>query len=274
MIASNSCVILIPLYKSVSSLSEGEKLSIRRTNTIFSAHDIIFIAPDSINVTEYEVEFSNDLNFFLIPDIHFDDINSYSKLLMSSFFYVYFKQYDWMLICQPDVYVFKNDLHQFTNQNEYFFIGAPVIDSQIKGWENQTWVGNGGFSLRRIKTCIDVTKRLEKIKKISSFLGVNNLMDKNILFLFFRVVIETFSRINYNSFVTKYLHEGPVNEDVFWCLWVPLIFKKNRPADIATATKFSFETNPESLFQRIGNLPMGCHAWEKYNPEFWRNYIK
>jgi hypothetical protein len=269
----NSCVILIPLYKSVSFLSEGEKLSIRRSIKIFSALDIIFIAPDSTNVTEYQVEFSNDLNFFLIPDVHLKDINSYSKLLMSSFFYAYFKKYDWMLICQPDVYVFKNDLHQFTNQNEYFFIGAPVIDSHIKGWENQTWVGNGGFSLRRIKTCIEVTKRLEKIKKISSFLGVYKLTGNNILFLFFRVVIGSFSRINFNSFVTKYLYDRPVNEDVFWCLWVPSIFKKIRPADIATATKFSFEKNAESLFQRFGNLPMGCHAWEKYEPKFWKNYI-
>jgi len=48
MIALNSCVILIPLYKSFSMLSEGEKLSIRRTITIFSGYDIIFIAPESI----------------------------------------------------------------------------------------------------------------------------------------------------------------------------------------------------------------------------------
>jgi hypothetical protein len=168
MIALNSCVILIPLYKSFSMLSEGEKLSIRRTITIFSGYDIIFIAPESINVIEYQLKFSSNLYFFLIPDYHFYDINSYSKLLMSSFFYAYFKQYDWMLICQPDVYVFKNDLHKFTNQTDYFFIGAPVFDSHTKGWEDQTWVGNGGFSLRRIKTCIEVTMRLEKIKKVSS----------------------------------------------------------------------------------------------------------
>ena len=269
----NNCVIIIPVYKPVSYLSEAEKLSIRRTITVFPDYDIILIGPESINKNEYYVEFSKKLNFKLFLNFHFDNINSYSRLLMSSYFYSFFKEYDWMLICQTDVYVFRNDLIQFINQNDYFFIGAPVIDSQLKSWKDQTWVGNGGFSLRRIIVCIGVTKRLENIKKISYFLGKSKVIGETLLASFFRVIIGKVANINFNKFVTRYLNEQAVNEDEFWCLWVPSIFKKIRPADIATASKFSFERNPERLFNSIEMLPMGCHAWEKYSPHFWLKYI-
>ena len=41
------------------------------------------------------------------------------------------------------------------------------------------------------------------------------------------------------------------------------------------AMKFSIELEPSYLFLlNNSQLPFGCHAWERYEPNFWRNHIQ
>jgi hypothetical protein len=41
------------------------------------------------------------------------------------------------------------------------------------------------------------------------------------------------------------------------------------------ALLFSFEVKPELMFELNNNhLPFGCHAWVKYNQEFWQPFIE
>ena len=88
-----------------------------------------------------------------------------------------------------------------------------------------------------------------------------------------RMILNKLFNLKFNKYLTRYLCGTPVNEDVFWSLWVPSFFSYLKPADINTATKFSFEASPELIYQNVNCLPMGCHAWEKYNPDFWKKYI-
>ena len=47
-----------------------------------------------------------------------------------------------------------------------------------------------------------------------------------------------------------------------------------RVPDPLEALQFSFEVMPEKmLIMNNGRLPMGVHAWNKYNPEFWKPYL-
>ena len=39
------------------------------------------------------------------------------------------------------------------------------------------------------------------------------------------------------------------------------------------AERFSFEEAPADLFKRTGKLPFGCHAYKKYDWNFWKDYI-
>ena len=82
-------------------------------------------------------------------------------------------------------------------------------------------------------------------------------------------------------------------EDVFWCKDAPeqiknftgrstiiklmgklLLRDSFKIAPVETSSKFSIETNP-SHFYTMNNevLPFGCHAWEKYDPQFWEPFI-
>ena len=41
------------------------------------------------------------------------------------------------------------------------------------------------------------------------------------------------------------------------------------------ALRFSFEVNPKSLYKMNNDkLPFGCHGWRKYDPDFWKQFIK
>lgn len=270
---SNS-VIVIPIHKNLVQLTNSERKSLTRTLEVFADKDVFLLISESIDRKEYNSVYSQHLKYIIISEAHFKDIDSYSKLLMSSFFYSLFKKYTWMLICQLDAFVFKNDLISFTVRNDFFYVGAPIIGANLKDWNNISWVGNGGLSLRRIDKCLKVTNKLEALKKLIWVLGKNLTKGRGFIFSSFRFLIGKSFSINYNKYLTRYLIDVQVNEDVFWSLWVPTIFSDLKPADINTATRFSFEVSPEKIYKSVCRLPMGCHAWEKYNPDFWRNHIQ
>lgn len=93
-----------------------------------------------------------------------------------------------------------------------------------------------------------------------------------------------------SDFEKKYSYQ----EDVFWGLAAPKrldsfsghskllkyiasFFIRNdfNIAPVEIALKFSFETTPKQLYKRNNEqLPFGCHAWEKYDPEFWKPFIQ
>jgi glycosyltransferase involved in cell wall biosynthesis len=66
-----------------------------------------------------------------------------------------------------------------------------------------------------------------------------------------------------------------MNEDVFWSVYVPNVLPFFNVPDVATAARFSLELYPRLGFEMNGHvLPFGCHAWEKWDPEFWHAHIE
>src|SRR5690606_31898493 len=99
-----------------------------------------------------------------------------------------FVAYEYMLICQTDVFVFRDELLQWC-EKDYDYIGAPWIASkqhlltkvlfQItnffksrkkkKSTAHFFKVGNGGFSLRKVQTMLKiVTDQKENIGYVSA----------------------------------------------------------------------------------------------------------
>lgn len=80
--------------------------------------------------------------------------------------------------------------------------------------------------------------------------------------------VETFIRI---LSVTN-LEKNNVIEDVFWSSCEGEDFSV---APINVALQFSFECDVQECFALNGEkLPFGCHAWEKYDYDFWKPYIE
>jgi len=182
----------------------------------------------------------------------------YNKLLLLKDFYKIFEQYEYILIHQLDAFIFRNDLEYWCKFGFDYF-GAPwfkrkfyfknairkiVINHNTFNYcrllfnkviqRRKNFAGNGGLSLRKVATCI-------------SFLE------------------------NYSDIANSW--KG--NEDIFWSCVVPNLFTHFKVVPFKIALDFSFDTIPEICFSKNGNrLPFGCHAWYKYNINFWRPIFK
>jgi hypothetical protein len=65
-----------------------------------------------------------------------------------------------------------------------------------------------------------------------------------------------------------------LNEDFYLTQTLGNIFYDYKVATTEQAIKFSFEVNPSLLYEINNNqLPFGCHAWEKNDPDFWKQFI-
>ncbi|MFV0144747.1 hypothetical protein OBJ68_05330 [Empedobacter falsenii] len=251
-------VVVIPIYKSI--LSSDEIISLEQCFKILGQHEIRFVAPLGLDVSEYQSRLNKEMKVEFFEPNYFTNIRGYNQLMLSLEFYTRFKAYEYMLIYQLDCFVFRDELDYWCKQG-YDYIGAPWLDYSfynksrieknkflIRRFLNKTnkyttrdvlvnRVGNGGFSLRKIAACINTLK--EKPKNITDKFRLSN---------------------NTNSLF---------NEDVFWSIEASKLKKPN----YKIASKFSLDTAVEIGIRLNNNkLPFGCHAWHK-NYKSWKNYI-
>ena len=146
------CVIVVPIYKEY--LNIDDKMSLQHLIDVLDEHDICFVCPKSIVCCEIENFHNNHTSTWKIDDLWMKSRDSYGKLCNSTFFYQHFKDlgYEYMLIYQLDAWVFRDELDYWCEQG-YDYIGAPFF---VHGFmENNKYVGNGGFSLRKLDSMIN-----------------------------------------------------------------------------------------------------------------------
>jgi hypothetical protein len=65
------------------------------------------------------------------------------------------------------------------------------------------------------------------------------------------------------------------NEDMFWGLLLYFLNPFFRRPKAKEALHFAFEMEPRKAYKMTNHkLPFGVHAWEKYDAEFWKEWIK
>jgi hypothetical protein len=238
-----SLVIVIPIYKVEFDLEEQRLVD--RMFAVFSKRELTLVGPESIDLGYYKERYPS-AKFITFQSTYFESVHGYSRLLLSKAFYEAFDDKEFLLISQPDVYVFRDDLDIWL-QKPYDYVGAPwpsgfSVKVNIGRFANEAggtlltaFVGNGGFSLRRIKQCI---KLLEHDKEVANWFS-----------------------------------ESGSNEDLFYGLVGSAAVSFILPTPIAAST-FAMETHPESLYALNGHtLPIAAHAFRKYSPRFWEQII-
>ncbi len=267
---SKLCGVIIPFYE--KRLSKKQLKIIDHNTNMLKQWPIYFVVPHS-NKDYAKNLSSNEINIKVksFDDYYFESISGYNKLLTNIEFYKQFENYKYILICQLEVITFRDEIKKWCGDN-YSYVGAPWVkeDQAFRSEKPKLFgVGNGGFSLRKIQDCI----RILKFKKNRSFFmgyilslaKTNNYQD------FFKQMIKYlfFSKANGEKFWTK------INEDFFWGLganYTDTLFKV--PSNYE-ALKFGFEVMPSYFYKmNNNNLPFGCHAFEKYESEFWKIIFK
>lgn len=262
---SKKNAVVIPIYK--TSLSEDEVFSINNVINVLGNHSIYIAGPSGLkeDLNRLSDQFNHSLLFKLFADRYFANITGYNSLMLSSSFYEAFADYHCILIAQTDSLVFKDELDCWANKN-YSYIGAPWFEGYTKPSMplRLSCVGNGGFSLRNITDFLRVlnTPRIFKNTLMESWPG--SWMSNTYRYL-----------KDYHSLVYKNLHVNvDVNEDLFWSLFVASRCPFFRIPTPKEAIAFAFEAHPEYLFEiNQRQLPFGCHAWQRYNPDFWGPFL-
>ncbi|MEO6731335.1 MAG: DUF5672 family protein [Ferruginibacter sp.] len=217
---------------------------------------------------------------------YFENLAGYNRLLITQQFYERFVAVDFILIYQTDAFVFRDELDQWCAM-KYDYIGAPWSGNHFYNDAPLLGTGNGGFSLRNIKSSLKVLMKLRCLEVLEQY---KNFNWRGIVIRLPTILFQLYwsSRIPGN-FENSYSFQ----EDVFWCKSAParlynftchssilnllgklLVKNSYKIAPVDVASKFSFETNPIGLFQlNNGKLPFGCHAWEKYDIGFWTPFI-
>jgi hypothetical protein len=232
--------IIIPIYK--ETLDPFEQFSLDYSLSILSIkQSIMFIGAVTLN-RDYYLQRYPHISFMPFPEMYFSSIANYNRLLLSPAFYHLFSAYQFLLVLQTDAIILRDECDYWCAQ-PFDYIGAPWPDGYELfvnagrfegeyGKAVKVFVGNGGLSLRRIDKCLA-------------------LLDE------FKDILAVFERTG-------------SSEDLFFSVMGALSNDFIIPNEII-ASRFSMELKP-SLYLTIngGHLPMGGHAWWKYEPDFWR----
>jgi len=261
-----TCVVVIPIHD--ASPSAYELISFQQCFRILSNYPIKVVAPQGLTLHKYKEVVSNFETVYIDP-LWQSTLIKYNQLKLSLFFYDLFKEYDFLLTYELDAFVFKDDLEYWCKQG-YDYIGAPWFE----GFGNATadakliGVGNSGFSLRNIKSTQKAIKLMYYKDPEDFKYGRKNYL-LAYLKLPFRWLLTVFTD-NY-----KVPKNGEINEDMLIRIIGDNFQKHFRIAPVNEAIKFSFEVNPDQLFElNDKKLPTGCHAWWRYNLNFWKPFIE
>ena len=240
-------------------MNKKERYFFEQSVRMLGKHAFCVVHPKSYSVDDLKQEFP-EISSLALDDSHFQSVWTYNSMMLSPWFYELFADFEYMLICQIDAYVFSDQLDYWTSL-EYDYIGAPwmlndkLYERLVGQWivrllkrlpmrKNQIHsahlfhtVGNGGFSLRRISKMKEILERNQDL--LQSAYGKHERM-----------------------------------EDVF----ISVILKKKENLNIPNwrqALFFSFEKAPAQCLRLTGGvLPFGCHDTNaRYWSSFWKHYI-
>jgi len=256
--------IVIPFYR--NHISVYEAIALDQCFKVLANYPVIGVKPQHLDVPAAFLKFPF-AEFKSFDDRYFANIDGYNALMLSSEFYEAFLDYEFILIHQLDAFVFADQLNEWCKR-KYDYIGAPwlrdidhpdlfkSLKSNLKyyfhvrndvrepngeptKYQYENRVGNGGFSLRRVKKFYAIAAGQ-------------------------RPAIEKYLAIGGHHF----------NEDRFWSIEVNRKKKAIIIPDYKTGLKFAFELVPDrALRLNHQQLPFGCHAWDRYI-DFWRPIFK
>lgn len=255
--------VVIPFYK--PSLSQDEEVSLLHLSHFLGPYDKFLALPKEIRKTTFYIPKSKIIHF---PSEYFTNVSKYCEMLNSKFFYQAFKNYEYILIYQLDALVFKDALLYWCNKG-YDFIGSPLFNDRVGRLSKPKRLNsegcNGGLSLRRVNKFIKIIESLEKTTRRSS-------EDPRIRKRWFLNAVLTGK--SHKKWLDAPARDYPFNEDGFWSFEARKYDPSFKVASLKDALRFGFERFPRRCFKLNDNkLPFGCHAWAKYDREFWEPYL-
>jgi hypothetical protein len=240
---STDAAVIIPVYR--TDLSAYEIVGLRRCFEVMSGHPIYFVAPHGMSLDRLDIP-RDSFEVATFAADYFEAISGYNRLMLSKELYERFLDYRYILIHQLDAFVLSDQLSAWCSAG-FDYIGAPWIEAVWKEdfsrsrygllrrlrCNNNSYVGNGGFSLRNIRKSIAALK-------IFSRMAADWTGFEDIFWGLAMPAYNPFFRVPDEETALRFSFESNPRE----------CFRRNNEI-----------------------LPFGCHAWEKYDIGFWRPFF-
>jgi hypothetical protein len=122
--------VIIPIH--LEEPSELEKVSLTQTLTVLNKFPITFMTKEGINTSWYE-EFCKGKATIHFERFKWQGAFEFSKLMINHEFYGRMRDYEFILICHLDAFVFRDELERWCHL-DYDYIGSLIY--------NPTWYGS------------------------------------------------------------------------------------------------------------------------------------
>lgn len=279
----SNCIITIPIYK--SRPNTVEIASFKQCLKTLSSHNICIVTHKNLNIAIYKMianDYSVKLHIKYFDESYFQSVQGYNQLCLNTSFYHSFINYEYLLIYQLDAWVFKDELDYWCSKG-YDYIGAPFFDTKEYNTNNMIGIGNGGFSLRKTRYCINFLNSKDWIPFLRPLYLWNFYFHKKetknsskstlqLLFIFIKYILSIFGYQNSLKYLKKHRNEDYILSEYAINSWNKI--KPHMPSN-EEASLFAYEINPSYLLSQTKSLPFGCHGFEKYEfNTFWKKYIK
>jgi hypothetical protein len=253
--------VVVPLSNR-EELTADEEMSLKHLIHFLGKYDKYFVMPEGL-------EFSRaGFGIKRFDNKYFGTVEAHRKLMLSPRFYKSFRDYVYILIYHLDSLVFSDQLMKWC-ETGLDYVGAPWIG--VPGIVDK--VGNGGFSLRKVDSFLKVIYSRRYFIDPDGYWEENYAskpIHRRLINLPKKGLMHLNAVNNARRKISLYVH----NEDAFWANWATYFYPAFRIASIETALSFAFECFPSHCFELNNRiLPFGCHAWHKYEREFWEPYL-
>ncbi len=272
----STVAVIVPMYR--NRFDSDEKISHRHLLHFLGKFDKYLVVPESLEV---------DLDGFAIKRFRNEFFNStvtYSALLLSREFYEAFSLYDFILIYQLDALVFFDQLMDWCGRG-WDYIGAPWIKSDDAAFVDAPAVGNGGFSLRKVKSFLRVIDSEGFDAELDRYQGALRGEEQprppaaRRLTIPERIAGRIAPLAGRGTAARTLGSPEPsplygINEDYVWSFKAINYWPGFKIAPVEDALRFSFEVEPRRCYALNDfRLPFGCHAWNKYDRKFWEPFL-
>jgi hypothetical protein len=256
-----SVVVVVPLP--TRPLNPDEEMALVQLRRILGRYDTVFLAPPGGPVP------AGPGRVLRIPRRYFGSAAAHGSLLVSRRFYQRFSAYEYILIYHLDAFVFSDQLSEWCAKG-YGYIGPPWFDYTARP-PSPGGASDGGFSLRRVKSCLSVLDSRVPWVPLREYWQVQRKAGMSLVRRAAMTALKSIRPFNDVRWQLRNLSRYGGAEDNFWAQRAAYYdpgFRWPPPAD---ALAFGWGKEPPLCeYLSGGRLPFGCHGWPRpENRRFW-----
>ena len=242
------------------------KVSLAQTLSVLHRHVITFVVPVGLDVRWYE-DFCRGKAEVRFERFEWHGFFEYSRLMLNPAFYRRFLDYDYVLICHLDAFVFKDELLEWCERG-YDYIGSVIYRL---GWKD-------GVPLSRRKAMVNAGLRKLLRTRRTEYLANGGFALKKVR-TFFRLTKRFKPWLDLYATVARLRGRG-IWEDMLVNRHFPRLSRRFSLPPRAVAERFGAEFvdfDPVDLpfsARSPDTLPFGVHGWPQFQPDYWRPVIR